>query len=565
MKTIRLTSLILLITILNASFAGCNQIIKNTDIPSAISSSASAAYNTSALPDTSAQSLPIVKEPITFRVWTPYIFQNYVKSNSIMESNIELERRTGIKIEWIEPPAGQTAEAYNLMIASHDLPDMIEDFNGIQTNDYSYPGGYDKAIEDGVILKLNDLIDKYAPNYKQIVNSDKTAQKLTITDKGNMYGVAEISTYIKNINDPIIPQAGDPGNGLVIRKDWLDELGFELPVTIDDWHTVLKAFKEKKKAGAPLLINKTGIGLNSQFLTAFGTAYTNRTGQEFYQENGKVKFGPIEPGFKDYLALMNKWYEEGLIDKSFAVRDDNLDVFSAECMPSDKAGATNLGCGWAADYYKVAGSAKDPRFYLQAVNPPVARKGNKIHFRYTTWSVGGFTVITTACKYPKEAMKWLDYQYSKEGILMTNWGKQGVTYNIKDGKPVFTDLILKDQNPLVSALLHTRSNSMSNPGVADAEWFHALPIAAQTDAKKIWGEVDNSWVIPPLYLTRDEETSYSAVMSDIKTYINEMTVKFIMGIEPISNYDAFASQIRDMGIDQVIKAEQDALDRYNKR
>ncbi|RCX19482.1 putative aldouronate transport system substrate-binding protein [Anaerobacterium chartisolvens] len=563
MQTVKEISLILVLSAFFGVFSGCSP---NNNISDGNTATADTSTADSKLSNTSAKALPIVEEPITLKVWMPYILQSRVKSNSIMKSNIELEKRTGIKIQWIEPPAGQAAEAYNLMIASRDLPDLIEDINAAQSNDYSYPGGYDKAIDDGVILKLNDLIDKYAPNYKKIINSDPITKKLTITDKGNIYGIAQINADISDINRPIIPRAANPGNGLVIRRDWLDDLGLEIPVTLDDWYTVLKAFKEKKGAVAPLLINKTGAGLNSQFLTAFGTAYTNRKGQEFYQENGKVKFGPIEPGYKKYLTFMNKWYEEGLIDKFFMVRDADLDTFSAKYMPAGKAGATNLGFGWVGDYYsKVSKTAQDPDFYLQPVNPPVSGTGEQVHFRYTTWSVGGFTAITTSCKYPEAAIKWLDYVYSKEGILMTNWGIEGTSYNMREGKPVIVERILNDPEPAWAWMLETRFNGLSTPGVADEQWMNSLLSEAQLESRKYWGQTDNSWNMPPLYRTYEEEAVYTSGMSDIIAYVDDMTVKFIMGSESVSNYDAFVSEIKNMGIDQIIKIQQNALDRYNKR
>jgi putative aldouronate transport system substrate-binding protein len=562
MKKVKKIPLILLLSSLIGIFPGCQYNIK----PDQNTATASITSEESKQSVISQEALPIVREPITLKVWMPYILQELIKSNSIMKSNIELEKRTGIKIKWIEPPAGQAAEAYNIMMASRDLPDLIVDINAAQNHDYSYPGGYDKAIYDGVILKLNDLIDKYAPNYKRIINSDPVTKKLTVTDNGNIYGMAEINADVTDINSPIIPKAADPGNGLVIRKDWLDELGLKVPVTLDDWYTVLKAFKEKKGATAPLLINKTGVGLNSQFLTAYGTAYTNRKGQEFYQENGKVKFGPIEPGFKKYLALMNKWYNEGLIDRFFMARDSDLDTFSAKYMPANKAGATNLGFGWIGDYYsKVTKTANAQDFYLQPVNPPVASVGDKLHFRYTTWSVGGFTAVTTSCKYPEQAIKWLDYQYSKEGILLTNWGVEGISYNMKEGKPAISDKILKAHDPVSTGLLNTRFNGLSTPGVTDVQWMNSLLSESQKRARKYWGETDNSWSMPPLYRTQEEEAVYTSKMSDIISYVDDMTVKFIMGNEPISGYDEFVSRIKTMGIDQIIKIQQKALDRYNKR
>lgn len=67
------------------------------------------------------------------------------------------EKDSGIHIEFIHPALGQEAEQFNLMIASRDLPDLVE-YNWV-----NYQGGVQKAIDDGVIIKLNDYIDQYAP------------------------------------------------------------------------------------------------------------------------------------------------------------------------------------------------------------------------------------------------------------------------------------------------------------------------------------------------------------------------------------------------------------------
>ena len=32
----------------------------------------------------------------------------------------------------------------------------------------------------------------------------------------------------------------------------------------------------------------------------------------------KVKYGPLEPGYKEYITMLSKWYAEDLIDKDFA-------------------------------------------------------------------------------------------------------------------------------------------------------------------------------------------------------------------------------------------------------
>ena len=51
----------------------------------------------------------------------------------------------------------------------------------------------------------------------------------------------------------------------------------------------------------------------------------------------------------------------------------------------------------------------------------------------------------------------------------------------------------------------------------------------------------------------------------IKTYTDEMTVRFIMGLEPLENYDAFVEQLHTLGIDEVLASRQSAYDRYMER
>ena len=107
-----------------------------------------------------------------------------------------------------------------------------------------------------------------------------------------------------------------------MRADWLEELNMDVPETIDDWHEMLVAFRDEMGADVPLILPKSGRSGNSIFVSAFGV------GSGFYQVDGKVQFGPIQDGFKEYLTLMNQWYNEGLLDPDFAATSsDNQLLF----------------------------------------------------------------------------------------------------------------------------------------------------------------------------------------------------------------------------------------------
>ena len=91
-----------------------------------------------------------------------------------------MAKRTGITIEFVSPVFGADVEPFNMMINSGDYTDLISpDSRAV------YPGGFDKAIEDQVFLRVNELVDKFAPNYKHLRESSEGYRKESMTDSGN--------------------------------------------------------------------------------------------------------------------------------------------------------------------------------------------------------------------------------------------------------------------------------------------------------------------------------------------------------------------------------------------
>ena len=71
--------------------------------------------------------------------------------------------------------------------------------------------------------------------------------------------------------------------------------------------------------------------------------------------------------------------------------------------------------------------------------------------------------------------------------------------------------------------------------------------------------------MPPITPTEAESAEYTRIMNDINTYIDEMSVRFLVGSEPISNFDNFVQTIYSMGIERAIDIYQGAYERYQSR
>ena len=249
-----------------------------------------------------------------------------------------LIKATGVDITFQHPPTGGTDEQFNLMIADGELPDVLE------YKWQSYPGGPQKAIDEGYIYALNDIIDQYCPNLKAYLEAHPEVDRQCKTDDGNYYAFP----FIRGDEKLRVTQ------GLMIRQDWLDELELDVPTTMDEWHTVLTAFKEKKGCAAPFAYEYTVSLLyeNEAFLYAYNIA------RGFYVgDDGKVHYGAAEDNYKDYLTTMNQWYSEGLLDPDLATA--TLDQVSAK-MTNGSAGASYGYAGSRMGSWTLAATATNP-------------------------------------------------------------------------------------------------------------------------------------------------------------------------------------------------------------
>ncbi|MDR1914137.1 MAG: extracellular solute-binding protein [Clostridiales bacterium] len=490
--------------------------------------------------------LPLVSEPFTIHIWAPTSAGIQKTMTNLNESYYyqELEKRTGVSVEFTHPALGEELNAFNLLINSGQYPDIVELQPGL-----TYPGGLDKGIADGVILRLNDLIESSAPNYKYFLETIPITQKEASTNEGNYAAFYSIS-----VDGP-----QPPWMGMVVRKDWLDSLNMEVPVTFDDWHTMLTAFKEEKGAIAPMMLQNYGYVPLDIFHGGYGFANS----AEYFQIDNVIHYAPLEEGHREYVQMMNQWFTEGLIDQDFASKEDFTPA--KDYTTTGKAGAF-----W--EMYHVISSnydmATEEGYELIAVAAPSKTAGEQLHVRQTNTTTGMVSwALTSAASDPEKIVKWIDYGYSPEGDILAAYGVEGVSMEIgSDGKPAFNELIYA--NPDGLSFSEAYNYYAKHGGAVAYHWDREY--AGQPDvnlnAQPIWmSNADGDWMLPPITLSTEEGTEHAQIYTDIQTYTREMVVKFITGQESLENYDQYVEQLKSMGIERCMEIQQAALDRFNSK
>lgn len=490
------------------------------------------------LPGLAEEARPL--EGRTLTIWKPLWWVGKVTGDADNEAFQEVQRRLGVTLSIENPPASTDVESFNLMIAGDMLPDIIySGWNG----DNQYIGGLDKYVDDGVILRLNELIPQYAPDYlaaiETLVSEDE--QKEFYTDGGNLVEFYAISPYEEYCY-----------NGILYRNDWMEELGLENPKTIAQMEAVLVAFKEQKGASAPLVLPTNGVdGNGAAIISAWDI------GDSFYQKDGVVGYGPIQPGFKEYLAQMADWYAKGLIDPDFATR--NEDEYK-RLMTTGESGviihSPDTVGAWMSGISKMMGG-----------HNPGLTEGQRIEYRLKTYQCRPpyGAVVTTSCQDVEAALTFLNYGYTEEGSLLYNYGIEGETYEMMDGVPTFTDKMMNNpEYPVLDAILKfkhhigpfIRYEHESNP---------AITLDNMETRKFLTEDSGTALNMPMVSLTAEEGDEYARIMSQVNTYRDTAVVNFIMGDKALSEFDDYVDDMISLGLDKVVEMQQAAYNRYMSR
>ncbi len=337
-----------------------------------------------------------------------------------------LEKDTGCHIEWQHPSASALAERFNVMIVSGEYPDaIVYQWSKIKNGAQSY-------VEDGVLVDLTPYVETCMPNFSKYMEEHPELKKDIVTDDGKILYIPfiredeKLATY----------------TGTLIRKDWLDKLGLKEPANTDELYEVLKAFKTEDPNGNGKAdeIPMGGVGFDSttmgigQLMWSFGTTWN------FHLKNNKVVYGPITKEFEEGLTYIAKLYSEGLIDPDYLI--DNRSKYDAK-FTNDTVG---FGFGYQpSTYYSAMNDGSRLVKGIGYINGP---DGKKYSFNPSCVQLVTNTslAVTTANKNVAGTLKWLDKFYAGDGYMYANFGQEGLSYEMKNGEPVFTEYMTNNSN-----------------------------------------------------------------------------------------------------------------------
>ncbi|MEA1911240.1 MAG: hypothetical protein U9N32_06130 [Spirochaetota bacterium] len=268
----------------------------------------------------------------------------------------------------------------------------------------------------------------------------------------------------------------------------------------------------------------------------------------FYLKNGQVVYGPSEPEFIDFIKTFRKWYQSGWIDPAVLINSRKAYSVTVE----------NKRVGIYIDYVSnilnygrllknTYSSAEliplgNPRFNDTSPKPAGHNSGVFLPF--------ASAYISTRADHPEKIIRMLDYAWSEEGRMLFNFGIEGESWEINNGKPVYLDKIFDSAMGTQSLKYYI----VAGPYLKDPDSFmQSLKLQSQKDAIGLWcGEQPGIEKLPLLIPGRDQEFRLKEINNMLDSYVFKTATDIVSGKKKLSELGDFGENLKKIGLSEAL-------------
>ncbi len=511
---------------------------------------------------------PIIKEgnDVSISFFTGLRASVSTYDSAVNPTTKHLEDLTGIKMDITETTSADKKQKFNVMMTGGDYTDVILDMWSSHSELALYGS-------QGIFIPLEDLIAEHAPNIQAALDAHPEIRDTWTMEDGHMYTIPRIGNSTHS----------EVSQRMWINKQWLDNLGLDIPKTTEDFYDVLKAFKEQDANGngdpndeVPLSGAITS-GWNTNPIPYIANAFipcTNASGYLNIDENGKVYYARSTDEWKEFLKYMNRLYEDGLIDPLlFTQTSDQLMKLGSN--PGDIIMGATTG-GSVSVFTNTSNTARWNEYI--ALPPLEGPEGVVSAVRSPDYGSAVLS-ITNVCKYPEAVVRMFDYLYTEEGLIWSQFGEIGNgaidiapegALNII-GEPAKYIRLPFDN---VKDLSWNRMGPDYRPADYDL-WFTAKENPAEDIEKVLYESAVNDYlpvaqpletIMPKVAFDTEESRIIVDVTTNVNMYIDQVTAEFVTGKKDIdAGWDEYIETLDRYGLQDYLKVQQDAYDRNQNK
>ncbi len=468
----------------------------------------------------------------------------------------EMEEKTGIKISLRLVVYAEDGEQASLIFASRQYPDI-----SFRLDSAGHQQLVNEAAAMGDIVEITDeMLTKYAPNWKKTFQENPDIYRLSIHTDGKLYGLPnlEIQESAINLRDCMF-----------VNAEWLDELGFEVPTTIDEYTEYLRAVKAAAGTGSipanavPCYIREwSNLGGWWSFLDMYGI-YNGFNG-DVVKDGTTVITNYANPDIKVPIKYVAQLIKEGLASTS------TFGTYAQMMTAIDEAG-TSTTPWYIGSYFGFWNANHEfleyvaPLKFDDETTPYVRDMGIESRLLMDNF------FIFTNCKSPIAALRLMDTYATPEGTLRMSRGELGYNYKLTD-----EGTYILDEDYKISDNWDVYGLYNYGPGITPAETVAQLYSGEANDGfSREWAyqniyknylptDMQQFPATALAYLSEDEQKLVNEMYNDLNTYVRSMCYRFVTGKMDIDDmWDIYIERLEELGIEEYLSLKQKAWDAYS--
>lgn len=458
----------------------------------------------------------------------------------------KIEEKLGVSIEFVELDSWN--EQYLPMMAEGNPPDLTMHNAYLQT--------YFQFGEDGAYVNLMNYLD-IMPNVKAFIEdpAHKSIVERFTSEDGSLY---LLPIYIEAQHDPYV---------FLYRKDIFEANNLTFPTNQEEFVATLRKLKELYPDSYPFVMRQMTGNMHSiqSFGHLWGASHVNLSlaNSIFNQdENGNFYSAQLSDSYKEMAQFLNQLTQEGLMHPSCATMD------TATWYESFASSTSFISFDKTDRMPSITqtGKSLDENFHLMAAAPfnfgTYAKTSDTVTTSFAVGKGGGTTVWYAIGnnKNKEYSMAYLDWVYSEEAKILTNWGVEGESYTVdENGNKQFIRSFLDEHGGLLAAGLY-------QPGLTSTRMIDAYK-ASQTESEAEslaigLQYVDKGTPQHMLSYTEDEQFVFDTYATALYNYLQAEWLKFYLGKRDFSEWDSVMETLKSKyHYDDLMKIHQDALAR----
>lgn len=468
---------------------------------------------------------------------------------------------TGIDLEFVGIADNTVTERTTLALQSGDVPAAFRFYHNTFSDFQIY-----KYADEGMFVDLKNDIKTYAPNIQKILDEKGIEVALNQSSDGKIYTLpSKVATTVDYSS-----------HYLNINKKWLDNLGLDVPETTAEFLEVLRAFRDDDPNGNG---QKDEIPFalwnwSAKFIYSFfGIHMEDKTGIGLDQ-TGKAYFAHTLSGNArsalEYWNLIvtesaDKPQGERLMDTTIVGKSDGYYSAFRQQVNEGKVGcfwwsyfnATYINKEILGDYIPIpypTSGLTNAQYKLPGAAQPYASVPTK-----------GAFIITKKCTSVPALLRYMDYLYTDEGIMLCNYGpeSEGLYKKNADGSYTLTAKGTSDNAKQVAPIssfgpsINTLSVKLTVPSNEEKIYNDYVAKANEVYEK---AHKENKVV----YFTDFQKTADEIVSLRKFEYFWDkggFAGRYVNGADKLTDYTSWVNELNQKGLTQYIKIYQGVVDR----